>query len=319
MNTLELLVTLWPSFKHFPRFAHDSRLSGIRLNSAMMSSPELNEELERIEACKPEVPLFFDVKGRQPRVIQVHDNPDYLDITLNHPIRVEQNGDSLVVLFKAGADHAVLDRIEEDGKRLVFLPGCEYGPKFKVRPGESLHVRHPSFRIAGPLFTEEEVKKVERVRQFGMQRYFLSYVEEQADIDQFLELVGKDAEVWLKIETQRGLQFVAEEFQAADNLRLVAARGDLYIEIARPHQILEALALIIEQDPEACVGSRLLLSVVSEPVPACADFCELAWLYDIGYRSMLLCDELCLKEELLAPAINAFQSFRDTYAAVRGI
>lgn len=129
----------------------------------------------------------------------------------------------------------------------------------------------------------------------------------------FLELVGKDAEVWLKIENKRGLEFVIGKFTKQPNLKLVAARGDLYVEIDRPHQILSALKMIIEKDPEACVGSRILLSVVHEPIPSCADFTELAWLYDIGYRNMLLCDELCLKGDLLATAVNAFGSFAAEY------
>jgi len=59
-----------------------------------------------------------------------------------------------------------------------------------------------------------------------------------------------------------------------------------------------------------------MLSVIHEPVPSCADFLEMAWLYDIGYRSMMLCDELCLKEDLLATAINACQSFREHYQPI---
>jgi hypothetical protein len=56
-----------------------------------------------------------------------------------------------------------------------------------------------------------------------------------------------------------------------------------------------------------------MLSVVDEPVPSCSDFLELAWLYDIGYREMMLCDELCLKKDLLTAAVNAFDGFRTAY------
>ena len=58
---------------------------------------------------------------------------------------------------------------------------------------------------------------------------------------------------------------------------------------------------------------ELLLSVITDPVPSCADFHELAWLYDIGYRNMMLCDELCLKDNLLTRAVNVFQSFNIKY------
>lgn len=306
MTDTGLMVTLWPSFPHFPRFARDSRLAGIRLNSAMMTNPELEQELALVAEIGGDVPLHFDVKGRQPRVVEVHPNDDHLDLTLNHPVSVET---PVPVLFKAGADRALLDHLEDGGRRLVFRGG----PAYMVRPGESLHVRHPSFRIHEPLFTDEEVAKIEKVRRAGFTRYFLSYVEEQSDVDRFLELVGKDAEVMLKIESQRGLEYVARNFRKRDNLTLVAARGDLYVEIDRPHEIMAALRLIIGADPLACVGSRILLSVIHEPVPSCADFLELAWLHDIGYRSMMLCDELCLKEPLLATAVNAFEAFRSSY------
>lgn len=310
MGDLELMVTLWPSFPHFPRFSSDGRLSGIRLNSAMMTNPELETELEVAAKSGASVPLWFDVKGRQPRVVEVHPNTERLDLTLNHRISVET---PVEVLFKAAADWAVLDHLEDDGRRLVF----DGGPKYLVRPGESLHIRHPSFVIHPPLFTEAEIKKIERVRQAGFRKYFLSYVEEQRDIDQFLELVGHDAEVMLKIESKAGLEFVAEKFKKRPNLTLVAARGDLFVEVGRPHEILPALKLIVEKDPEACVGSRILLSVIHEPVPSCADFCELAWLTDIGYRRMMLCDELCLKGDLLATALNAFEAFRRSYEPAR--
>ena len=190
-------------------------------------------------------------------------------------------------------------------------------PQYKVRDGESLHIRHPSLRVTGPLFTEAELQKIEQVQRAGFKRYFLSYVEQQRDVDEFLELIGRAAEVWLKIENPKGLSYVAHSFRKRENLILVAARGDLYVELEKPHEIMQALKLIVEKDPKACVGSRILLSIVETPVPSCADFLELSWLYDIGYRNMLLCDELCLKEQWLAPAINAFERFAGAYARPR--
>ena len=306
MNKINVFVTLWPSMPHFNSFAGDTRLSGIRLNSAMISVSDLDHEFSLIPQ-EPEVPLYFDIKGRQLRVTEVHENPDYLDITLNHPIRVET---PTPVLFKAGADTAPLERVEEDGTRLIF----HGGPRYLVKVGESLHIRHQSLVVGGKQFTDLELQKIEKVKKAGFTRYFLSYVENQRDVDEFVDLVGKDSEVMLKIENKKGLTYVAHDFKKRDGLQLVAAQGDLYVEVERPHQILSALKLIIEKDPEANVGSRMMLSVVSDPVPSCADFQQLAWLYDVGYRSFMLCDELCLKEDLLIPATNAMYAFRNDYA-----
>lgn len=300
----ELSVTLWPSFPHFSQFYRDPRISGIRLNSAMMSNPELDKELEIVKSLSKDR-LFFDIKGRQPRVVEIYPNKDHLDLKLNHPIEVKT---PCVVLFKAGADFAILDHLEAGGQRLVFRGG----PKYKVNPGESLHVREKDFKILGDLFTPEEIKKIEKVRKAGFKKYFLSYVESNQDVDQFLELVGRDTEIWLKIENENGLRYVADDFKKQDNLVLVAARGDLFVEIDKPHDIIQALKLIIERDPTACVGSRILLSVINDPVPSCADLLEIAWLHNVGYRRMMLCDELCLKENLLATAVSVFDTIKDS-------
>jgi hypothetical protein len=340
----KLMVTLWPSFPHFSKFARDPRLAGIRLNSAMINNPELERELSALQSFGSTVPLYFDAKGRQARVRWVNTaNAAHLDLRLNHPISVKT---PVRVLFKAGADSAILERLEEGGQRLIFRGG----PLYMVHPGESIHILNPSFIIGGSLFTDEEKAKLEKVRAAGFTRYFLSYVECQKDIDEFRELVGPDALVMLKIENKRGLDFVVNGFKKMDNLILVAARGDLYIELEWPHHILKALELIIAKDPDACVGSRIFLSVVNDlknqrvaetlklvrspsfqkvdpkktvettllsfmnhDIPSCADFCELAWLHNVGYRTMMLCDELCLREDLLDFAVGAFDAFRHEY------
>lgn len=308
MSNLNLSVTLWPSFPHFEPFAHDPRISSIRLNSAMMNMVELDQELEKIEKMSIKTPLYYDIKGRQLRITEYIPNDKYLDIRINHPISVST---PTPVLFKAGADVALLHEVLEDGKRLKFLGG----PKYMVKDGESLHIRDETLIVEGPQFTPIELEKIEKVKAAGFKHWFLSYVECQKDVDEFIKLVGDDAIINLKIENKRGLNYVKNEFVKTPNVNLVAARGDLYVEIDRPHEILEAIKLIIDSDPDAIVGSRILLSVITDPVPSCADFHELAWLTDIGYKNMMLCDELCLKGELLNRAVNVFQSFKDSYVS----
>lgn len=344
----ELIATLWPGFTHFPEFALDARLDGIRVNPATIPIEELETAISNLDVRHAPVPLFYDVKGRQLRVEEVLNNPDHLDIRLNHPIHVDlRDPKARIVAFKAGADFGTLDRLEEGGRRLIFRDGRTHGPQYKVNHGESLHLRHPSLEVLGGLFTDHELRKIEAAKRAGFTRFFFSYTESQYDIDQLRELVGHDVELWLKIENEKGLRFVREEFKKSDGVTLVAARGDLFIEVARPHDILKAVKLIIAKDPEACVGSRILLSIATrpmpppeklralkaihdhvqdprlldlvarifhDPTPSCADFSELAWLAEIGYRRFLLCDELCLQKDLLSTAINAFRAFEHEYA-----
>src|SRR3989344_2083141 len=299
MKNLELMVTLWPSFPHFARFAEDERLKGIRLNSAMVNKNTLANELEIAKKIEDKVPLYFDIKGRQLRVLKALPYKDHLELILNHPIEVET---PTMVLFKAGADQALLKEIKN--KRHLIFQG---GPNYNVEEGESLHIRNPSLVIKGPLFCDYEIGRMEKAKAVGFNKYFLSYVECARDIDEFRNHIGKDAEVVAKIENKKGLKYVAEEFKKAPNYSLLLARGDLYVEVDKPMDILNATKLLIEKDPEAAVGSRMLLTLINQSVPECSDLNELAWMYDIGYRRFLLCDGLCLKEEPLSRAVNAFE------------
>lgn len=311
LNRHELMVTMCPSFGHFYKFANDQRVDSIRFNSAMITLPELDHDLDLLTKRRPKAPVYYDVKGRQMRILKVETEDKNLVLTINHPISVNT---PTVVLFKAGADVAMLDHIEECGanQRLVF----NGGPTYKLVPGESLYIRDSSFKnLRGTtkdnsVFTELEQEKVKRVKAAGINKFFLSYVENQQDVDLFQEMVGPDAEIWLKIESVEGLKYVQNSFKKRDNLVLVAARGDLFVELDQPHHMIDALKLIINKDPTACVGSRLLLSVINSPVPSCADLLEIAWLHDIGYRRMLLCDEICLKENLLESAVAIFNGIK---------
>jgi len=308
VTTPGLMVTLCPSFGHFRRFAAEPRLAGIRLNSAMLSPDEVRRELALPGA---QVPLWFDIKGRQLRVTESLPNPDYCDLRLNHPITIDT---PTVALLKGGADRGLVGEVLEGGYRLLFAGN----PEYRVHPGESIHLRDKSLRVGGPLFSDVELDKIEIVKAAGIDRWFLSYVEEQRDLDQLRELVGADAHLLLKIESQPGLRFVAEQFRPDERTHLCAACGDLYVEIERPHDIYAALRLIVERDPEAVVGSRMLLSIVHEPVPSLADLAQLAWLYQLGYRRFMLCDELCLRGDVLATAVNVFEAFADTYPSQAG-
>ena len=310
---IKLLVTLSPSMPHFHRFSTDKRIDGIRINSAMMELDELDNEFKAVASSNHTVPLWYDIKGRQLRIREVHPNGDHVELVMNHRIEVQT---PTVVLFKGGEDSAILEGFrEKDGRQqLVFKPGA---PKFNLKSGESICIRDKSFRIKGSTFPDYEIEKIKRVVKSGLfAKYVLSYVESNQDIEQFRQFVGPDAEIMAKIENPRGLNYVMQEFKPEPNLSLMAARGDLYIEVQRPHDILAAQRVIIRADPHACVGSRILLSCVNKAVPDAVDFSELAWLYDIGYRSMMLCDDLCIKEDRLSRAVNAFHEFRSIYAKV---
>jgi hypothetical protein len=337
---VNLHVTLWPAFEHFRRFAHDGRMQGIRLNSAMMEASEIDSRFA-LASRTSEVPLWFDVKGMQMRIREVVPSDRHLEFILNRPVKVKT---PCTVYFKAGEDRAVLKELSDDGYRFIF----EGGPKYIVKAGESIHVLEEDLEVGGEPFLPYEIAKIEKVKGMGIKRWCLSYAYEQKHIDEFREMIGPDAHLYLKIENMAGLKYVGETYKKMPNTNLFTARGDMFIEIPRPHEILKACKFVLEKDEDALVGSRMLLSLVEpidyvtktvqalysrgkveaskdvarwlsdlkpkyNPVPSAADLSELAWLYDIGYRTFLLCDELCLKEHMLSAAVNVFDAFRADY------
>ena len=211
---LEIMVTLLPSFPHFRQFVSDHRLFGIRLNSAMLTTFDLDKELALIPK-DVRVPLYFDIKGRQLRITEIIDDPDYVTFVLNHPIRVDL---PTPILFKAGADSALLTYLGKDADKSTKFVGPGWGtpdpeplysrltvtqgPRFYLKPGESLHIRDASLKVGGSQFTDLELEKIQKVKKHGLVRWFLSYVTSQRDVDEFLELVGSHEEVILKIESK---------------------------------------------------------------------------------------------------------------------
>lgn len=311
-GTVNFHVTLWPAFPHFPRFAADHRIQGIRLNSAMMAASEI-DGVFRARRNRATVPLWFDVKAMQMRIREVVNDhtTDHLEFILNRPVKVKT---PCAVYFKAGEDRAKLVEIR-DGTHFIF----EGGPRFEVRAGESIHILEPGLEVGGPTFLPYELEKIDIIKGLGFSRWYLSYCYSQRHVDEFRELVGRTDEVVLKIENVAGLEFAATKYRCDEKTRLMTARGDLFVELPKPHMILNACKTVIERDPGAFVGSRMLLSLNEvkgkpyEPIPCAADLSELAWLHDIGYRNFLLCDELCLKEHMMGAATKVFDSFRNDY------
>lgn len=300
-------VTLWPTFNHFARYSHDPRVQGIRLNSAMIEASELDDKfVRRVERATN--PCWFDIKGMQLRVREALLVDDHFEFILNRPVKVKTPCE---IYLKAGEDKALCTEII-GGTHFILAEGKKHGPKAFIKPGESIHISEPH-EVGGPTFLDYEIEKIEKVKSLGIKKWYLSYVYEQRHVDEFRELIGPDAELVLKIENVAGLKYVSDVYSPMRNTRLMSARGDLWVEVPRKQDILKACKLVVEKDPNALVGSRMLLSIVRQPEADCADLFELAGLYDMGYRSFLLCDELCLKDEWLSVAVRTFDNVRKEY------
>jgi pyruvate kinase len=114
------------------------------------------------------------------------------------------------------------------------------------------------------------------------------------------------AEVVLKIESQRGLEFAKR--YGAQHGRLMAARGDLYVEVLQPHKVISALRVVIDGDKNAIVASRLFDSLAWQPVPVSADITDAGYLLEIGYRTFMLGDQICMKRDSVIEALNLLEA-----------
>jgi len=286
------IVTAPPYAAFLDAVARHPLVCGFRLNTVMPLKGGPADALDRLRALGR--PLWVDLKGRQLRVVGAA-IPPYTEVRLSHPIRVETPVDAF---FSDGNEHARIAAV--DGDRIIL----EDGPRRLIGPGESVNIVHPSLEVEGTL-TETDRAYLAAMRETDLKRVMLSYVESPADVEEVRGLLP-EAEIMLKIETRRGLDYARQH--GASQGRLVAARGDLYVEVLRAHRVIGALRDIIAADPEAVVASRMFDSLAHHPVPASADIGDAAFLLSLGYRTFMLGDRVCLRRDTVLEALNLLEA-----------
>ncbi|MFP4395322.1 MAG: pyruvate kinase [Anaerolineales bacterium] len=292
MVKVQAIVTAPPYAPYLDEVAQHPLVCGLRLNTVMPLREGPAEALERLGDLGQ--PLWVDLKGRQLRVAGAA-IPPYTEVRLSHPIHVRTPVDAY---FSDGNERVRVAAV--DGDRLIL----EDGPRRLVGPGESVNIVHPTLRIEGTL-TETDRAYLAAMREVGLRRVMLSYVESTADVDEVRDLLP-GAEVILKIETQKGLAYARRQKAAPG--RLMAARGDLYVEVLRPHRVVSALRDIIRADPAAIVASRLFESLAHIPVPVSADIGDVAFLLALGYRTFMFGDHVCLRRDTVIEALNLLEA-----------
>jgi hypothetical protein len=294
---IQAILTAPPYAPYLAEVAEHPLVSGFRLNTVMPLREEPREAINRLQTYGQ--PLWIDLKGRQLRTIQAA-IPPYTEVLLSHPIRVDT---PVEAFFSDGTE--VVQVAAVDGNRLIL----ENGPRRLIGPGESVNIIHPSLVIEGTL-TETDRVYLTAMKELDLKRVMLSYVEQRDDVNAVQQLLPQ-AECILKIETQRGLSYIRQHGNAQG--RLMAARGDLYVEVLRPHKIVSSLREIITQDPEAVVASRIFDSLTYHPVPSSADIGDVAFLLSLGYRTFLLGDALCFQRDTVLEALNLLQAIASQF------
>lgn len=292
-----VIVTIPPYADFLDEVAAHPRVVGLRLNTVMPVADPLPEVLARLAA--PGLPLYVDLKGRQLRVVEAA-LPPFTAVRISHRIRVSLPAD---VYFSDGHEHARLVALQgeegrpgEGGDRLILASS----PRRMVGPGESVNVVAPDLEIEGVL-TEGDRAWLAAMAEVGLRDVMLSFVEGPDDVAAVRALLP-DARVVQKIESRRGLRHVAAT--GVTHGRLMAARGDLYVEVGAPHEVLAATRAIVQADPQAIVASRILSGLAHDAVPDCAELSDVAWLCDLGYRTFMLGDAVSLRADSVRAALN---------------
>lgn len=294
---INAIVTAPPYADFLAEVAAHPLVSGLRLNTVMPVKGGPAEALNRLKDLGR--PLWVDLKGRQLRVAGMA-MPPFTEVPLSHNLRVDTPVDAY---FNDGMESARVVAVE--GNKLILADG----PRRLIGPGESVNIVHPSLRIEGTL-TDTDRAYLAAMQSAGLTKVMLSYIEQADDLAEVRQLLP-GADIIAKIESQRGLALARQNGSSLG--RLMAARGDLYVEVPRPHQIITALRTIIAADPEAIVASRLFDSLARHPVPTSADISDVAWLLSLGYRTFMLGDFVCLRRDSVLEALNLLEAIAEEF------
>ncbi len=287
------IVTIPPYAMFLAEVLKHPVVESLRLNTVMpIVEGKLEEKLEQLSAaCNEEKKeLWIDLKCRQLRV-KSFGLPPFTEIELTHQLSVDT---PVIAYFSDGKESATV--LEVDGNKLIM----QEGPKRVIGPGESVNIPHPSLKIDG-YFTETDEKYIEAAKKVGIHSYMLSFVEQSSDIEELLKR-DSHAKVVAKIESHKGLSYVAENWK--NESRLMAARGDLYVEMEKPHEIIAAVESIVKKDPTAIAASRIFPSLAHSLEPSCADIGDVDSLLRMGYKTLMLGDEVCQRRESVISALN---------------
>ncbi len=301
---ISAIVTIPPYAPYIREVAAHPIVSGLRLNTVMPVKDSLEDVLKRLneEAKMFGKELWIDLKCRQLR-IKTYGVPPFTEIELTHNITVET---PVTAYFSDGRERATVLKVDKN--KLIM----QEGPQRVVGPGEAVNIPHPSLCIEG-YFTDTDKKYIEAAHNIGLHTYMLSFVESKNDIEE-LKKLDPEANIISKIESEKGISYVEREWRNwSSDSRLMAARGDLFIEVRMPHEIINATELIINKDKSAIAASRIFDSLAYSLEPSCADINDADNLLRMGYEELMLGDDVCMKRDSVMSALNLLKAMFERY------
>lgn len=272
-------------------------ISEVRFNTGVQTPYSVEETLSILKnlSIKYNKKLWIDLKGRQLRVAKWAD-PLYSCIELNHKVEVKYPAQ---ICFRNG-DRVNITHIKEGNK--VFVDPL---PRQALGAGQSVNILASEVNIDGYL-TPKDIEYLEGCKKTGIMDVMLSFVEKTEDVLQvYNNLPG--ANIVLKIESLKGIDYILGFKFGMKGLSLMAARDDLYIETGQNYKMLKFLKHIISKDKNAICASKIFTSLEKRGNVDFADFADLELMYELGYRRFMLCDNVC--NYSFDKAVNAWKEF----------
>jgi len=288
---LRAWVTVPPHANFLAEVAAHPAVEALRFNTVFPVAEPRDAVLQRLIGLGK--PVWIDLKGRQLRLAEAA-VPPFTAVRLTHRINVPLPAP---IYFRDGTSVAQVVAIE--GDRLIL----DDGPRRVLGPGESVNIPHPGLQVEGHLTDADRAWIAAAPAE---SRFLLSFAESDADLA-LVTALSPGATVWPKIESWRGYSWAL----AARPAGLMIARGDLYVEVGAPHQILRVTRRLLAACPGAVVASRVLDSLAHTAVPDCAELSDLAWIHDLGGRRVMLGDSVCLKRDTVLAALDVIAAFNE--------
>jgi hypothetical protein len=300
MPSLIATLPLYPKYR--TDVASHPLVTALRFNTVTPRDESVQATVDGLLRVAHPKPLWLDLKARQLRITQFAYLPESY-VTINHKISVNT---PCTVHFRD-----CTSRLEAvvDGDKLLLTR-----PERIVGQGEPINILDDSLQVHGFL-TEQDQEFVAAFARRDQHRYMLSFVQSRQDCEALWAL-DPQAEIIAKIEDQRGLRFVAAEYPSMPRQpRLMLAADDLYTHIGSDKTgMLAALRQVIAADPEAIAASRLLTSLHNPQDTrlnevSLSDLAYLWLLETLGYRTLMLSDEICRLRDVFADVMRVYQQY----------
>ena len=146
--------------------------------------------------------------------------------------------------------------------------------------GSRRHINLPGVRVNLPPMTDKDVADVTLGAELGVDLVALSFVREQADVQELRQLLKKlksKALILAKIEDQSAVHSIDEIIKVAD--MVMVARGDLGIECPMEELPIiqrRIVKLSIRHGKPVVVATHMLESMISNPLPTRAEITDVA-------------------------------------------